>query len=266
VKNRKAFTLIELLVVISIIALLVSILMPALRKAKIQAWTVVCKSNLHQYALGVRMYLDENDGAFPCPFTWLYKDGSGGCRWHDASANLDSQPELGGELWPYLERRDVHLCPTFNSAARSMGCGRCDAYGVTLPIEPQYSYTMNAYLGGVWATSWYDVPPQFQAAVKYSRKESQVKNPASVFVFSEENTWNIPGISTRSVNDNNLRAKPPSDNMDCFATYHNAPGGDLNEGFANAVFVDGHVEEVSAYPAENTFALSWPGGKPIPDW
>ena len=53
---------------------------------------------------------------------------------------------------------------------------------------------------------------------------------------------------------------------DRFATYHNPPGGDLERGCANAVFVDSHVEDVSAYPAGNTFVLSWPCGPPIPKW
>ncbi len=63
-KITKGFTLIELLVVISIIALLVSILMPALSKARQQAQRVVCMSNMQQWGLIVRMYADDNNGKF----------------------------------------------------------------------------------------------------------------------------------------------------------------------------------------------------------
>ncbi len=60
--RKKAFTLIELLVVISIIALLVSILMPALGNAKKQAKAVVCQSNLSQWSKMFLTYtLDNND-------------------------------------------------------------------------------------------------------------------------------------------------------------------------------------------------------------
>jgi len=55
------FTLVELLVVISIIALLVSILMPALGRAREQARSVECLSNLHRIALSVVFYSDDND-------------------------------------------------------------------------------------------------------------------------------------------------------------------------------------------------------------
>ncbi len=259
-RERKGFTLIELLVVIAIIALLMAILMPALQRAKKQVRTVICRSNLNQYGLALRMYIDDCDGFFPYSFTWLYKDGGRGCRWHDATKNLNQNPDLGGELWPYLKDRDIHLCPTFNVVAKMMGCKYCD--GTTIPIEPQYSYGMNSYLNG---DAWNAVPSTFHTTIKNIRKESEVKNPARVFTFSEENTWSIPGLSNAAINDNNLRSTPDC-RTDCFATYHNAPSGDLNKGMANAVFVDGHVEPVSAWPPGNTFRLSWPAGSPLPKW
>ncbi len=60
-KKKNAFTLIELLVVISIIALLLSILMPALGKVKKQAKRVVCSSNLHNWGLAFHGYTSDND-------------------------------------------------------------------------------------------------------------------------------------------------------------------------------------------------------------
>lgn len=62
-KTRKsnAFTLIELLVVIAIIALLLSIVMPGLRKAKEAAKNLVCRSNVRSLTLGFRMYTETND-------------------------------------------------------------------------------------------------------------------------------------------------------------------------------------------------------------
>ncbi len=63
--NRRAFTLIELLVVIAIIALLMAILVPALRKVKMQAKKVLCSSNLRQWGMGLNAYAADNEGFFP---------------------------------------------------------------------------------------------------------------------------------------------------------------------------------------------------------
>ena len=79
--KHRAFTLIELLVVIAIIALLMAILMPALRRVKEQAGTVVCRNHLQQWSFCLAMYTSDYDGRFKPgidedwatgQFSWIY--------------------------------------------------------------------------------------------------------------------------------------------------------------------------------------------------
>jgi prepilin-type processing-associated H-X9-DG protein len=81
--------LIELLVVIAIIAILAALLLPALSQAKARAYSIKCKSNLHQMGLALKMYVGESHGQYPYCF-WV---PSGGVptppysRWEDALAS-----------------------------------------------------------------------------------------------------------------------------------------------------------------------------------
>ena len=243
-RRKTGFTLVELLVVISIIALLMAILFPALNRAREQAKFTVCKTSLHQYGLAMGLYLADYDGAFPDSLIWLYADGNDSVvmpdRWHDAAAIPN------GTLWPYLEAKDAHMCPTFYSLAQTFGPNHA-GHNPAVPIDPQYSYSMNGYLGY----------GQFGIVAQ----EEQVRRPAEVFAFSEENLWTMEGLSSYVLNNNNLVIRTDG-GWNNFATYHNTSSTDLNEGVANAVFVDGHVQTVRA---ENGYKLSWPTGGPVPD-
>jgi len=64
-KPKKGFTLVELLVVIAVIALLMSILMPALRKAKDHAMRVICGNHIRQIVMALTIYGDKYGGKIP---------------------------------------------------------------------------------------------------------------------------------------------------------------------------------------------------------
>ncbi|MHC4148718.1 MAG: type II secretion system protein, partial [Planctomycetota bacterium] len=92
--KTKGFTLIELLVVIAIIALLLSILLPSLSKARKQAKAVECQARLRQWGDIFSMYLGDNDGYFP-----VYTRGYKVHHWWDL-------------LRPYYQDPQLRCCPT----------------------------------------------------------------------------------------------------------------------------------------------------------
>jgi prepilin-type N-terminal cleavage/methylation domain-containing protein/prepilin-type processing-associated H-X9-DG protein len=95
-RREKGFTLIELLVVIAIIALLLSILMPSLQKAKESARKIVCRSNLKTQYLACTLYVNDYDDRLPATYGyWAW----GGKRGKESAT--DAQDKF---LNPYIGR------------------------------------------------------------------------------------------------------------------------------------------------------------------
>jgi len=276
-KFKTGFTLIELLVVIAIIALLLGILTPALSKVKRSAQTLICATNLKNYSPALNMYAGENDDRAPFMVSWLFSQNTianassvtKGCMWH----NDRDVPD--GSLWPYLSNKDVHLCPVFKGYALrggKEGCPSASVHSMLTPFGPTYSYSMNWFLGFDWESlSKVGDAEMFNREI--SMKLTRVASAGQCFAFSEENLWPIEHreedrdmyYSANVLNDNalwtNANKSKPNDATDNIATYHGVNDARKNEGTANTVFVDGHVEAMKGSAGREAY-LKY--GKPYP--
>jgi prepilin-type N-terminal cleavage/methylation domain-containing protein/prepilin-type processing-associated H-X9-DG protein len=150
--RRKAFTLVELLVVIGIIAVLISILLPALSRAREQAKTVQCLSNLRQMAMAARVYCEANQQMFPV----AYWDNE--C-WDFSTVDGQLVPGL---LWGGEGASQLQQCPSYEGPSNTVA-------------DPYTGYNYNtSYIGH----------GQFEQ-IRPPVRTTQVRQPSRTVLFGD---------------------------------------------------------------------------------
>jgi prepilin-type N-terminal cleavage/methylation domain-containing protein/prepilin-type processing-associated H-X9-DG protein len=233
--ESKAFTLIELLVVISVIALLMAILMPALGAARSGSRALACKSNLRQLVIANIGYATENDGFYVPAASDMWDDAGGLHRWHGVRDTSDEPFDpLRGPLIGYLGDGRVTECPLSVEFVKGQdwntnfeqGCGG-------------YGYNMT-YIGSRITQS---VPPSVQSwkdSYAMTARVTEIAAPAMTLMFADTAMAN----DKKSLIEYSF-AEPP------FTVYNGRPVTDFymspsihfrHRGQSNVSWVDGHIE------------------------
>ncbi|MBW8017407.1 MAG: prepilin-type N-terminal cleavage/methylation domain-containing protein [Planctomycetes bacterium] len=249
-KIKRGFTLIELLVVIAIIALLLAILMPALRKVKERAKQTVCKTNLRGIGIAVHLYLNDNDNR-TCP------DHGNRYDWFDPSTGLELPPNQaywGMAYNDYTKNPKIFSCPTFATMK--------DTIYTIGPGDILGGFGLNRFFENMKASS-IRTPSRFIIAQDHA--EPHPENNDLFYVYDGGYGYNLKSYRQGSRNDHYwtiFRHSKKSRTLDDFPddTDRKANTIDNPNGQSNTLWLDGSVDGMDETSGENV-RESWYSGK-----
>ena len=184
----KKFTLIELLVVIVIIAILISMLMPSLNRAKKKARQVVCLSNTRQIGVSNNMYLKDNNMTYA---PHRNEDASGN-PYPDGDSNLRIWSDI---IAPYHGNNfDLYRCPERKKWTNSAGATQ-DIVLTGPDALHKLPYGYNTYWVGLRA--WRDHWGWVNRNIGFDwTKASHIQNPSELFIFADAGITDSFGYSS----------------------------------------------------------------------
>lgn len=257
-ESKTGFTLVELLVVISIIALLMGILMPALGRARETGRSAVCMSNIRSISLAGRIYAYENDDQFP-PYRmrrakitdpdgsyvnkygrekprwqWFFNDGIGPVI--NPSPYVHAPGDTFGDDDTLIMTNDYFMCPSFR--------GEFDRRDIR---NGSYGYNYQ-YLGN---------PRLVEDGTRFQNFpvcQVQIRRPGETVIVADSRGGDI---GDNSHGKHSYTLDPPkiarSVNANCFGytdigpdiAKQHAPAEARHSGKVNVSFLDGHTERLS---------------------